>query len=76
VTIIKRVDEITIYENSDGTKSVYFRLDGQMIKFERSIMGGEYGRWMMWREILEMAETHDDLRHCVEMAETIYSLKS
>jgi hypothetical protein len=76
MTIITKIDEITVYEHSDGTKEVYCRLDGEgVVKLDRSFVGGEYNRWLMWKDILQMADTNDDIRHYVEQAETIYSLK-
>ena len=73
---ITKIDEITIYEHSDGTKDIYCRFDGEMVKFERGMIGGEYNRWLTWKDILDASEQHEDLRYFIEQAEFIYSLKS
>lgn len=76
MTIIKSVEEITIFESPDGGKTVYSRKSGSS---DRTLVKEDpeknhITKWYEWREILKLAETEPSLANAISKAEMIYVL--
>ena len=76
MTIIKSVEEITIFESPDGGKTVYSRKSGSS---ERTLVKEDpkknfLSKWYEWREILTLAETEPSLANAISKAEMLYVL--
>ena len=76
MTIIKNIEEITIFESPDGGKTVYARKSGQT---ERTLIREDpeqkyRDRWVEWRDILRASETNPALADLIEKAEMIWRL--
>lgn len=72
--LVKRTEEIVIYESPDGGNTVYQRVSGST---ERTLVKQEPNktdRWMMWRDILLATENDPALASVVEQAEIVYHL--
>ena len=78
--IIKNIEEITIFENPDGGKTVYSRKSGEMdrtLVFEDPKAKEEkllQLRWIEWRDILEASKTNQGLADLIEKVEVYYRL--
>ena len=76
MTIIKSIEEITIFESPDGGKTVYSRKSGSL---DRTLIKEDpeknfLSKWHEWREILTLAETEPSLADAINQAEIIYAL--
>jgi hypothetical protein len=76
MTIIKSVEEITIFESPDGGKTVYSRKSGSS---DRTLIKEDpekkfLSKWHEWREILTLAETEPSLANAINKAEMLYVL--
>jgi hypothetical protein len=76
MTIIKSIEEITIYESPDGGKTVYARKSGDT---DRTLIREDpdkrvHDRWFKWRDILHMSEDNVTLKDLVEKAEMVYEI--
>ena len=76
MTIIKSIEEITIFESPDGGKTVYSRKSGSL---DRTLIKEDpeknfLAKWHEWREILTLAETEPSLADAINQAEIIYAL--
>jgi len=76
MTIIKSIEEITIFESPDGGKTVYSRKGGSL---DRTLIKEDpnkkfLSKWHEWREILTLAETEPSLADAINQAEIIYAL--
>ncbi len=76
MTIIKSIEEITIFESPDGGKTVYARKSGET---ERTMIiedpaKKDRDRWLEWRDILEASKDNTALADLIEKAEMIWRL--
>jgi hypothetical protein len=76
MTIIKSIEEITIFESPDGGKTVYARKSGET---ERTMIIEDperkyRDRWLEWRDILEASKDNPALADLIEKAELIWRL--
>jgi hypothetical protein len=76
MTIIKSIEEITIFESPDGGKTVYSRKSGSL---DRTLIKEDpnkkfLSKWHEWREILTLAETEPSLANAISKAEMLYVL--
>lgn len=76
MTIIKSIEEITIFESPDGGKTVYARKSGET---ERKLIIEDpekkyRDRWLEWRDILEASKENPALADQIEKAELIWRL--
>jgi len=76
MTIIKSIEEITIFESPDGGKTVYARKSGET---ERKLIIEDpekkyRDRWLEWRDILEASKDNPALADQIEKAEMIWNL--
>jgi len=76
MTIIKSIEEITIFESPDGGKTVYARKSGET---ERTLIKEDpdkkdRDRWLEWRDILRASETNPALADLIQKAEVIWRL--
>jgi len=76
MTIIKSIEEITIFESPDGGKTVYARKSGEA---DRTLIIEDpekkyRDRWVEWRDILRASETNPALADLIEKAEVIWRL--
>jgi hypothetical protein len=76
MTIIKSIEEITIFESPDGGKTVYARKSGET---ERKLIIEDpekkyRDRWLEWRDILEASKDNPALADQIEKAELIWRL--
>jgi hypothetical protein len=76
MTIIKSIEEVTIFESPDGGKTIYSRKSGQT---ERTLIQEDpdkknRDRWLEWRDILEASKDNTALADLIEKAETIWHL--
>jgi hypothetical protein len=76
MTIIKSIEEVTIFESPDGGKTIYSRKSGQT---ERTLIQEDPGkkdrdRWLEWRDILEASKDNTALADLIQKAETIWHL--
>jgi hypothetical protein len=76
MTIIKSIEEITIFESPDGGKTVYARKSGET---ERTLIREDpdkkdRDRWLEWRDILEASKDNTALADLIQKAETIWHL--
>lgn len=72
--LIKRSEELIIYESPDGGRTVYSRKSGQL---DRTLIKHEpntHDRWLLWRDILKAADSDPALASVVEQAEIVYHL--
>jgi len=76
MTIIKSIEEVTIFESPDGGKTIYSRKSGES---ERTLVREDPGkkdreRWLEWRDILEASKDNTALADLIQKAETIWHL--
>jgi hypothetical protein len=76
MTIIKSIEEVTIFESPDGGKTVYARKSGET---ERKLIIEDpekkyRDRWLEWRDILEASKDNPALADQIEKAELIWRL--
>ncbi len=76
MTIIKSIEEITIFESPDGGKTVYARKSGET---ERTLIREDpdkkdRDRWLEWRDILEASKDNTALADLIQKAEMIWHL--
>jgi hypothetical protein len=76
MTIIKSIEEITVFESPDGGKTVYSRKSGSL---DRTLIKEDpeknfLSKWYEWRQILTLAETEPSLADAINQAEIIYAL--
>jgi hypothetical protein len=76
MTIIKSIEEITVFESPDGGKTVYSRKSGSL---DRTLIKEDpeknfLSKWYEWRQILTLAETEPSLADAINQAEMIYAL--
>ncbi len=80
MTIIKSIEEITIFESPDGGRTVYSRKSGssdrtlvhkdpQLILEEE-----EAAKWVKWKDILREAKDNPTLTDAIERVEVLYAL--
>jgi hypothetical protein len=74
MTIIKSIEEITVFESPDGGKTVYSRKSGSA---DRTLIKEDpkknfLSKWYEWREILTLAETEPSLANAISKAEMLY----
>ena len=76
MTIIKSIEEITIFESPDGGKTVYSRKSGEsdrtLIKEDPEAKYRQ--RWLMWRDILEASRDNKALAEQIEKVEMLWHL--
>jgi len=76
MTIIKKVEEITVFESPDGGKTIYTRKSGdperQMIFQDPKIHWK--ARWYEWSDILQAANDNPTLDDAIKKVEMIYEL--
>ena len=76
MTIIKRVEEIVIFESPDGGKTIYSREPGSssrdMIYQDPSVHWK--AKWYEWQDILKAAENNPTLADAIHKVEMIYEL--
>jgi hypothetical protein len=74
--LIRRIEEITIYESPDGGKTVYSRSSGdpeRKLVFQDPQISWK-ARWQKWYDILQEAENNVPLNDVIKQAEMIYDL--
>jgi hypothetical protein len=82
MTIIKSVEEITIFESPDGGKTVYSRKSGSspqdrtlVYKDPELILKEELtAKWVVWKDILREAKDNPTLTDAIERVEVLYAL--
>jgi hypothetical protein len=77
MTIIKSIEEVTIFESPDGGKTIYSRKSGET---ERTLVRDDPDRiyrerWLEWRDIIEASKTDPGLAELIEKAEVYYRLQ-
>lgn len=76
MTIIKSIEEVTIFESPDGGKTIYSRKSGdtnkELIKEDPQLKDRQ--RWLEWRDILEASKDNTALADLIEKAEMIWKL--
>lgn len=81
--IIKSVEEILIFESSEGGKRVYSRKPGEttrtLIHEDPALVvyleqETENQHWLLWRDILHHAKDNPALSDVIHQAEMIYNL--
>jgi hypothetical protein len=76
MTMIKSIEELTVYESPNGGKTIYSRKSGSS---SRELIKENPGdkltqQWITWKEILKLAQTEPSLRDSIEQAEIVYAL--
>jgi hypothetical protein len=80
MTIIKSVEEITIFESPDGGKTVYSRKSGSSDRTLVSkdpqlvLQEEEAAKWVKWKDILREAKDNPTLTDAIERVEILYAL--
>ena len=72
--LIKRSEELIIYESPDGGRTVYSRKSGQLDRTLVKKEDKDSDRWLLWRDILKAADSDPALASVVEQAEIVYHL--
>lgn len=81
IMIIKRTEEIIIYESPDGGKTVYARKNGETVRHLHSVdpqwkKEQELNlRWLNLKEAVYMADSDITLDDAIEKVEILYALK-
>lgn len=81
IMTIKAIEEITIFESTDGGKTVYARKSGETDRHFH-IMSEEYAkeqklstRWVKLKDVVFMAENDITLDDALSKVEMLYQLK-
>ena len=76
MTIIKSIEEITIYESPDGGKTIYARKGNEKERtlVSKDVGAKDYDRWIAWRQILLTSKEVPALAAIIEQAEMCYEL--
>lgn len=80
IMIIKSVEEILIFESTEGGKRVYSRKPGEttrtLIHEDPALLEQEKENqhWLIWRDILHHAKDNPALSDVIHQAEMIYNL--
>ncbi len=80
MTIIKSIEEITIFESPDGGRTVYSRKSGSsnrtlVSKDPQLILEEEEAaKWVKWKDILREAKDNTTLTDAIERVEVLYAL--
>lgn len=80
MTIIKSIEEITIFESPDGGRTVYSRKSGSsertlVSKDPQLILEEELSsKWVKWKEIIKLSKDNPTLADAIEQAEILYAL--
>ena len=72
----KNIEEITVYESTDGGKTIYCRSSRDS---ERKLIYQDpqldwRTRWYNWRDIIQAAENNTALDDVIKKAEMVYDL--
>ena len=71
MTTLKRIDQITVYQQEDGQIFIYHGRD----KNQFSVVTGERAiQWIKWLDILRESDNNASLHMMIEQAEMIYCL--
>jgi hypothetical protein len=80
MTIIKSIEEITIFESPDGGRTVYSRKSGST---ERTLVSKDpqlvlqeklTAQWIKWKDILILSKDNPTLADAIERVEVLYAL--
>ena len=74
--IVQSIEEYVVYESPDGGKTIYSRKSGSS---ERTLIQEDPEKkitkqWLVWRDIIKLAETEPSLRDLLDKAEIVYAL--
>jgi hypothetical protein len=80
MTIIKSIEEITIFESPDGGRTVYSRKSGSsdrtlVSKDPQLILEEELAaKWAYWKDIIKLSKENSTLADAIHKVEMIYVL--
>ena len=80
MTIIKSIEEITIFESPDGGRTVYSRKSGStdrtlVSKDPQLVLEEEMAaKWVQWKDILKLSKDNPTLADAIERVEVLYAL--
>jgi len=74
--MIKSIEELTIYESPDGGKTIFSRKNGSVSRelIRENPEDKLTKQWIVWKNILKLAETEPSLHDAIEQAEIVYAL--